>query len=337
MTGTRASAVFRPESEYGDGGSGDWYRFPTGLTFDFTPTNNIAQYGEIGNKFIANATGGKYSVSWTARFKLDYQCIEILRAVFEEYFYDSATGVHIFKKANGKRVPSMSVRVKILDRYVGGGNDRTYLIIGCVVKSFDFSQSSSGATLDATISGTGILDTVDYSDLSETDWATYYDNDDCVPMEWTCLSIDGKPVAYTESIRFSVDNGLEVSYGCGSRFIQNYNEKNSNISLSTSVWSVEPDNYQRRMYSGGIDVTHNRPMPKGLKPIPTMALSSFYDANEDDENEYTSTVTLYKVYVNNNGTTALSPNSKIMDSPNLIVTNFELKIKNNKGSIAGMW
>lgn len=334
MTGVRASAVYTPEKEYGVTPTGaTWYRFPTGLTFDFNPTNSMSSYGEIGSKFISNVTAGKYSLGWTARFKLDYRCIEILGMVFESYTYDSTTGTHIFKKVNNKRVPPASIRLKKLNRYVGGGNDQTFILTGCVVKSFEFSQSSSGATLDCTINGTGMIDIADYQDLIQTDWEGYYDTDDCIPMEWTCLAIGDKPVAYTESVRFSVDNGSEFAYGCGSRFIQNYNEKNATISLSTSVWSVDPDNYQRRMYSGGIDTTHNRPMAKGLKPIPEITLRSFYDSNEDGNNDYTCTVHLYKVWVNSNGQTSLSPSSKIMDSPNLIVTNFSIEIKNDVGKI----
>jgi hypothetical protein len=339
MTGARASAVFTPESEFGKTPSdAEWYAFPSGLSFDFTPTNNMSTYYEIGSKFLANAVGGKYNVSWSAKFKLDYRYIEFMGMIFEGYTYTS--GIHLFTKANGKRVKSSTIRVKKLNRFVGGSHDQTYLLKGCVVKSFDFSQGS-GATLDCTISGTAIIDSCDYSDLDSTDWSgvNSVHSDESVgpvPIEWTCLQVDGEPVAYTESVRFGVDNGVEFSYGCGSRFIQNYNEKNTNITISTSVWSVNPETYQRRMYSGGYLDSLTEPKKKGLKPLSTVALVSDYTSVHNNF-EYEFLLSMRDVFVNGNGSTSLNANGKIMDSPNLIPTNFGIVIKSDAPSLASIW
>ena len=337
MTGIRTSAIFRPEKSYGVSGTGDWYRFPSGLTISYNPTNNIRAYNEIGTKFISRAVADKYNCTLTTNFKLDYKCIQILGAIFEGYSYDSSTKTHKFWKSNSKRVKSMEVKLKKLNRLVGGSKDETITLKGCYVTSFTF-RNTSGATLDAEVSYNCIMDASDYIALDSTDWDTYYDDmDACVPIEWACISIGNDPVAYTDSVTFSVNNNAESVYGCGSRFVQNYLEKTTSISCSTSCYSVNPEYYRQRMYSGGVDATHSQPIAKGLKPIPQMKIRSFYDAIEGGDDEYTCTVNLYNVWVNSMGTISFDAGRKITDSPNLIIQNFDIEIKNDTGSIEGMW
>ena len=327
MTGIRTSAVFRPETSYGVAGSGDWQRLPTGLSVDYSPSNNIKTYNEIGNKFFDNAVADRYTCGFTMRFKLDYKCIAILGAVFENVTFSN--GTYTFTKSNSARVKSFELRYKKLNRIVGGNKDQTIHLKGCYVTSFSFSQNS-GATLDATVSGNCIMDSTDYSNLTETDWNDFYEDDDdvCVPIEWACVAIGDDPVAYTESVTFGINNNAENVLGCGSRFSQNYMEKNSNITFSTSCYSVNPEYYQQRMYSGGMDATHTQPMTKGLRPIPVMKIRSFYDADEDNTNEYTSTITLNHVYINSMGTISFDAGRKIVDSPSMLVQGFSFEIKN---------
>lgn len=336
MTGIRTSAVFRPESSYGVAGTGNWYRLPTGLSVDYSPSNNIRTYNEIGNKFFDNAVADRYTGTFTLNFKMDYRCIGILGAVFEDVSFSN--GTYTFRKSNSKRVKPFELRYKKLNKMVGGSKDQTINLKGCYVTNFSVRQSS-GATLDATVSGNCIKDVTDYSDLAKTDWDDFYDNDDCVPIEWACIAIGDEPVAFTDSVSFGIGNGGENVLGCGSRFSQGYLEKSASVSVSTSCWSVHPEYYQQRMYSGGVDATHTEPMAKGLKPIPLMKIRSFYDATEGGENEYTSTVNLTNVWVNSGGSMSFDAGRKIVDSPNLIVQKLELVIKNGDSTdnIKAIW
>lgn len=328
MTGIFVSAVFKPEKEFGvEDTTADWQRLPSGLTVTYQPKNNLKTYYEIGNKFMRRAVAGNFSGTFTLNFKMDYQCIDILGAVFEDYNYINET--HIFKKVNGKRIPSFTLRIKKLNRIRGGSADTTITLTGCVANSFQMAQSgSSDATSNATISGNYADEDMVKTDLDGTDWEDFYDVEDAfVPMEWTCVNIGDTPVAYTESASFGVNNSASMVPGCGSRFAHQYSEGQAQISLSTSCWSVNPEVYYQRMYSGGYRNTDTAPLSKGLKPIPLMKLKSSL------ESAYSITVNLYKVYVESDGSRSYTANGRIMDSPQFQVTNFDIEIKNTRGKI----
>lgn len=336
MTGIRTSAIFKPEKEFGvEDANGSWHRFPSGLSFGYQPRNNIKTYFEIGNKFYDRAVAGNFSGTFNITFKMDYECIDFLGAVFEGYEYDAGTKTHTFRKANGKRVPSFSVRVKKMNRIVGGSADTTVILVGCVVTSFSMAHNgSSDATSNVTISGNYANESMDKDDLDETDWQDYYNEDDegydkgdIVPVEWTCVTINGEPVAYTENATFGVSNSVSMVPGCGVRFSENYSEGQSNVTLSTSCYSVNPETYYQRMYSGGYDTTLLKPKSKGLQPIPLMALKSQYDG------DYALTVNLYNVTVDSDGNRNYTANGRIMDSPSLQISSFDMQIKNKTGKI----
>lgn len=333
MTGTRVSAVFKPEKEFGVVESGAWHRFPSNLTFRYQPNNNIREYYGIGSKFVDNAVAGMFSGTWEAGFKLDYNLINILGIAFEDYSYDSSTMTHTFGKANGKRVPSMSVCIKKLNEVVGGSKDQTIILKGCVCKSISISQSNGSATLDCRLSGQYINEESSFESLDSTDWEEYYDNEDAVPVEWACMTIDGTQVANTESVSFSVDNGLQLMPGCGSRFYSNYDEGQSVINLSTSCYSHNPEDYYQKVYSGGYNSTETAPKSKGLRPIPSMSIRSAYDMNDDNTSEYSLTLDCERVWVSSMGQYSFDANSKIMDSPSFKVRRFALKLKNTTGRV----
>lgn len=347
MTGQRTSAIFKPEKEFGveDASSGAVYhRFPTGLSFDYSPKNNIKSYNEIGSKFIDTAVAGMFSGTWTAKFKLDYECIGVLGMVFEDYEYEpviddvTLENTHRFSKRNGYRVPSSTIRVKKMNKTVGGSKDQTVKLYGCVADTISMNQSSQNAVIDVTISGQYQNEDSDYTDLDQTDWAGFYDNDDCVPVEWTCVNVNDSPVAYTESASFSVRNSVSMVPGCGKRFYQNYQEGQSNVSMSTSCYSVNPEVYYQRMYSGGYNNNMTSPKQKGLRPIEKVSYKSFFDSTgqESQNYDYTFTINGYDVYVDSVGTMSFNAGSKISDNPNFIVTKFDIFIKNKSGKIT-MW
>ena len=334
MTGIRTSCVFKPETSFGVETDKGWYRLPSGLSFDFTPKNGMQTYYEIGNKFPDRAVAGRFSGTWTIRCKLDYEIIGFLGIAFESYKYEN--NVHKFGKVNGKRPPSMTLRGKQLNRMVGGSKDATTVLLGCVCDSISLSMSgANSATVEVNLSGSYADQYDDYSELEETDWQDFYDEDSAVPVEWVCLRINDEPIAYTKSISFSVRNSLSMQPACGSRFSQNYGEGQASISLSTSVWSVKPETYIQKMYSGGFDSTKNRPMKKGLKPIPKISLVSVYDTNDDDTADYSFTLNLYDVYVDSVGH-SWNSGSEIVDSPSLIPMGFDIEFKNKSGKLT-LW
>lgn len=333
MTGTRVSAVFKPEQTLGtEDSSRDWLRFPSKLTFKYQANNNLREYYSIGSKFMDNATAGMFAGTWEAGFVLDYRYLNILGLAFEGYSYEN--GVHSFYKANGLRVPSMSVRIKKLNRIVDGSKDQTTVLKGCVLKSISINQSSGNAPLECRMSGQYVDELSDYSNLSETDYPEYYDDsEDCLPIEWACMVIGDKAVANTESVSFSVENNLQLISGCGSRFYTNYDEGQTTISLSTSCYSKDPETYYQKMYSGGFDSTLNAPRVKNLKPIPEMSIRSSYDENDDGQADYSLSLVCNKVWVNSAGQYNFDANSKILDNPQFKVKNFKLNIKSDTGRI----
>ena len=335
MTGLRTSCVFKPEKTFCvEDTSASWNRLPSGLNVKHQPKNNLRVYNEIGNKFIDNVTAGMFSGTFSLSFKLDYQCIGILGAVFEDYLYNTSDGTHRYRKLNGKRPKSMTLRFTKLNRYVGGSKDEVITCLGCVATSFNLNQSGSDATIGITISGIYADEYSTYPELDSTDWEGLYSEEgDVVPVEWTCVQVNDSPVAYTSSATFGVSNGIQMVPGCGTRYYKNYSEGNADISMSTSCWSVHPEIYYQRMYSGGVDNTHTRPMAKGLKPIPKVSYKSFYDENEDAENDYYFTLNAYKVWVDSPGDQSYQSGSQITDSPSFKVTNFDIVFKNTSGRI----
>lgn len=335
MTGVRVSAVFKPEQEIGvEDSTKNWLRFPSKVSFKHQATNNMREYYSIGSGFIDNATAGMFTGTWEVGFVLDYRYLNILGAVFEGYEYDSSTGTHTFYKVSGKRVPSMSIRVKKLNRFVDGSKDQTIILKGCVAKSISINQSSGNAPLECRLSGQYVDELSDYSNLDSTDYPEYYDGtEEPIPVEWACMVIGATPVANTESVSFSVENNLQLISGCGSRFYTNYDEGPTSISLSTSCYSKDPEVYYQKMYSGGFDSTLTAPRVKNLKPIPEMSIRSSYDENDDGQTEYSFNLVCSRVWVNSSGQYNFDSNSKILDSPQFKVSNFKLKIKSDTGRI----
>lgn len=337
MTGiVRTSVLMKYEDSFGtESTSNAWFRLPSKLTARFEPRNNMSyQYG-IGDRFWQTATAGKFSGSVTLTFIMDYNCINYLGAVFDDYEYTN--GEHVFKDINGARGRSFSLRFKKLNRMVGGPKDQTTVCTGCVCTQFNVSQSAGSAVLTCTMTCFYVNESSTFADLDGTDW-DYDDSDNAelIPVEWSCLNIDDVSVAGTESVGFTISNNSGSVPGCGSRFDQNYYSGKVDITLSTTVYSKNPDEYYRRMYSGGLltssisSVTSDSPKSKALKPIDKVSLKS------SQEGTYSCILDAEDVMVDKDGLKEFGE-SELTASPTLKPRNVTLRIKNGRGSIESVW
>lgn len=328
MTGiVRTSVLMKYEQEFGvEDTGGTWFRLPGGLTASFDPSNNMTYNYGIGDRFWETAVAGKFSGSCTLNFKMDYNCINFLGACFDTYEYQN--GTHVFSYSNGTRGRSFSLRYRKLNRMVGGPEDTTVVVLGCVCTSFSMKQGAGSANLDCTMQCSYVNEIADYSDLSETDWD--YDSTPLVPVEWSCLNIGGVPVAGTESSGFTVTNGSGMVAGCGSRFDSNYYSGKVDITISTTVYSNNPERYLALMYSGGYSDSLTAPMPKGLQPIPQLSLRS--GMTSVGGQQYSCVLEATNVMVNKSGMSQFG-DSKITDSPTLKAQNCTLSITNGNGAI----
>lgn len=330
MTGTtRTSAVWSPESSFGSGDSGKWYRFPTAVNLSLTPSNNMTYLTPIGTKFFETGVAGKFSGTGSLTFKLDYNLIDFLLCIFDTYEYDSGSGTHTLTISNGVREGSFCVRYKKMNRIVNGPRDETRTLLGCIATSFEVKQNSGSATLDCTVQFTYINEETSFGNVSETDWDDYYATDPPLPVEWTCLYIGEESVAGTESSGFSVSNGAGTVAGCGSRFDANYYMGSVTVNVNTSVYSNNPDRYLTLMYSGGFSTSYTSPKSKAVKPIPEVSLRSSETVDSDN---YSLTVTFENVYVNKGGPTSFN-DSKCVDSPTLRAQKVTLAFKNTRDEI----
>lgn len=336
MTGTvRSSAVFGFESKFAEDiretiDDAEWFRFPPANTFTRTPTSSATALWGLGSKFAETFTYGKFSGTWSASFKMDYQHLEWLRMGFEKYTFSLGTGgvpnKHTFEKVDGKRIPSMRFKIKQINTMVGGNTNETVLIVGAVIKSIKFNQSSGNAPMDITIDGNYVNEYIIPN--TDPDFITDYTEYDGDLVEWSCLNIGDtedtlEPVARTESASISFSFSPSMTPGCGSRFDVNYYENKTNVDVSTTVQSYNPELYMQRVYSGGFKSDSGlptTPMKKNLKPIPFIALKTSYD--KDENTQYSCQWTMKKATVE--GYSKSYSDSKLQDSP---------KIKCSKGTL----
>lgn len=329
MTGTvRVSAVMGPESSYGSGAT-VWHRFPTGITLSINPSNNMSYLSSIGSKTFDVGVGGKFNGSGSFNCKLDYNILYPLFLICDTYSYDSASGTHKFTIEDGKRMKSFAIRFKKLNRMVGGPQDETTELTGCVATSFDVRQGSGSATLDLSVRFSFRTMETSYGNLTETDYPDYYADNPPLPIEWTCLFVGEESVAGTEASNFSITNNAGTVIGCGTRFDSNYYVGKTTVTVGTTVYSNNPKRYLALMYSGGSSDTLTAPREKALQPIPEVSLRSSETVDSDD---YSLKVTFYKVYVESGGATNFS-DSKLTESPSMKANNFKIEIKNTVGEL----
>lgn len=293
MTSVRMSFVFAPEDEFKEGiGDKDWIAPPPGSYFSSTGTRKTSAIYTTGSKKWETTAYGEYSGTWDWTFMLDYHYLEPLMLAFDTVngkkwvdnpSYETFTSndhTFVFKKGKTGRVPSFTVRRKILHTIAGGDTDELVELYGCVVNTISFSRSASTSQYQVQMSGTYANEEMTLGDLGETDYEPY----DGELVEYSCVSItDGaeygfeqsKYVANTDSISVSLQNNTNMVFNTCTPFATQYYEDRNQFQISTSCYSTDPTAYKTRMYSGGYTNEKLKPMSKGLKPMEKMFISSF--------------------------------------------------------------
>jgi hypothetical protein len=295
MTSVRMSFVFAPERKFKDGkDNGDkWIAPPPGSYFSSTGARQTSAIYTTGSKKWETTAYGAYSGSWDWTFMLDYYYLEPLLLAFDtvnekswvgEKKYDSFSADtdsgFVFKKGETGRVPSFTVRRKILHRVAGGKKDEVVELKGCVVNTISFSRSASTSQYQVQMSGTYANEEMTLGDLGETDYQPY----DGELVEYSCVSIADNEndsfdnsiyVANTDSISVSLQNNTNMVFNTCTPFATQYYEDRNQFQVSTSCYSTDPTAYKTRMYSGGHTNDKLKPMSRGLKPMEKMFISTF--------------------------------------------------------------
>lgn len=287
------SFVFAPEDKF-KGGIGDkaWIAPPPGSYFSSTGTRQTSAIYATGSKKWETTAYGAYSGTWEWTFMLDYHYLEPLMLAFdtvngkkwiENPTYDTFTSdnkTFVFKKGKTGRVPSFTVRRKILHTVAGGDTDELVELYGCVVNAISFSRSASTSQYQVQMNGTYANEEMTLGDLGETDYTPY----DGELVEYSCVSIaDGaedrfeqsKYIANTDSISVSLQNNTNMVFNTCTPFATQYYEDRNQFQISTSCYSTDPTAYKTRMYSGGYTNEKLKPLSKGLKPMEKMFISTF--------------------------------------------------------------
>ena len=294
------SFVFAPERKFKEGKNGGdkWIAPPPGSYFSSTANRQTSSIYTTGSKKWETTAYGAFSGTWDWTFMLDYYYLEPLLLAFDTVndmkWVDSAGysnfsgDTFVFKKERTGRVPSFTVRRKILHRVAGGETDEMVELMGCVVSSISFSRSASTSQYQVQMSGTYATEMMTLGDLGETDYQPY--NGELV--EYSCVAvadsadskIDGATyVANTDSISVSIQSNTNMVFNTCTPFAAQYYEDRGQFQISTSCYSTDPEVYKTRMYSGGHDSSKRAPMSKGLKPMEKMFIISFN--GEVDENK----------------------------------------------------
>lgn len=328
VSGIRQSFVYSLEADghYGEGkcSSYKWVAPPPGSYFNSTHNRQTSRIQSTGSKYWDTVAYGALSGQWEWTFTMDYKYLTPFLFVFERYQVDpvDASGNPVaddaqtkvgyrysFSKVNYDKVPSFTVRRKILNYMAGGPvySDEMVELRGCVCKSFRFSKSEGSSQVNVTMTGfyadekmvTGELSSTDYQDYTGalTEWMCMYISDDGTNYDY---------MANTDNLGVSVENNAAGVFNTCSPFAKNYYEGLSNFSFTTSCYSTNPDQYKKRLYYGGYKgwtgSTDNatgqpltaRPQAKGMRPLPYIKLLSYNGstraASQDDEVSVTSAI-----------------------------------------------
>ena len=333
MTGQRTSSVWKLEKEFGIENLADniWQRFGPGTTITWTGNNNDAQIQSIGSKFWDVATYGNFSGTFTVNTKLDYTNIAYLLLAFESYSYNPSTGTHTFQKADGKRVPSFTQQIKILDRMVSGQIDETIKLLGFVVSTIAFKQdTNTSGVVTVTLSGFYKWEQRLESELDVTDFQPFEGE----LVEWLCLQIPpGNTVANVDKVSFGNSNNAKVQGSTCTRQATDYYEQQSTFDFATTVYANNGlADFYERFYSGGYATGLTEPKKKNLKPIPAVRITSSYD---DTSTTFGAVIDITNVVVKTNLRGA-DPGSKMTEAPTFTSQKVVISITTNIGSLQSL-
>lgn len=296
MTSHRMSFVFAVERRYrgGEYDRGGWISPPPGSYFSSTGTRQTTPLYTTGSKKWDAVAYGGYEGTWEWTFMLDYDYLEPLALAFDtvngmhvadegyDKFKDEETNTYTFKKKDCGRVPSFTVRRKILHRVAGGKTDEMVELEGCLVTAISFSRSASTSQYQVQMSGVYASEKMVLGKLETTD----YEPHDGHLVEYSCVAFSEsnqlidtlhlpKLVAFTDSVSISIQNNVNTIHSTCSPFAQTYYEGRNHFQVSTSCYSTDPEYYKTRMYSGGGDPSVREPMTKGLTPLKKMQIFSY--------------------------------------------------------------
>lgn len=236
--------------------------------------------------------------SWEWTFMLDYNYLEPLALVFEDWqpnasntYKGTLNGVpnneqqtpdyytYEFAKKDAGRIKSFKIRRIVLNEMTGGPTDEMEVLNGCVCKSITFSRSAGASQVQVTMSGFYASEEMTLGTFAFTDYKSYEGN----LVEYSCLFMNDHSnppveeyVANTESVTVSIDNSAEAIYNVCSPFAGDYFEGITDYTFSTTAYSNDPSHYKQRVYSGGqsLEKMPTSPMCKGLKPLSGLSIKA---------------------------------------------------------------
>lgn len=290
MTGIRESFIFAMEEDFGEGipDGGKWIAPPVGSFFNSTHSRQATKIYTVGSKFFDTVAYGQMNGSFNWTFVFDYYYLEPLKLAFESIGVekiDDTHYAHTFQKRNNMRVPSFTVRRKIMNEMAGGPDhsDEITELRGCVVRNVSFSKAAGTSELRVTMTGFYVDERMYKGDLDATDYKEYEGK----LSEYMCMFVGDidkdNYVANTESLEFSLENNSDAVYNTCSPFAGIYYEGRTNVTFGTTCYSNDPEHYKQRVYSGGYRNDVFKPMSKGLKPIPLVTLAAYDKSVRDDD------------------------------------------------------
>lgn len=295
MTGIRSSFVFCKEETY-KGGIPDekkWISPPAGSFLSTTHNRSTQKVFSTGTKTYDTLAYGQLSGSWEWTFTLDYDYIEPLFLIFEDVKCtiddEKKVATYTFSKANNMRVPSFTIRRKILNNITNGTEDvldETIIYKGCVVKTARFSKAAGASQVGVSLSGFYATEETTLGDLATTDYQEYTGE----LVEFSCMfagPIDGDNyVANTESLSLGIENSASAIFSTCTPFASDFAEAQTSYTFGTTAYSNDPLRYKMRMYGGGLRAGTSgtvRPKAKGMRPIPEVHLASYTGELDDME------------------------------------------------------
>lgn len=304
MTGIRQSIVFQIEDEFGEGNPSRtdadgmsvyyWVAPPPGSYFTSTHRRDTKRIQSTGSKFWDTVAYGPLSGSWEWSFYLDYNYPEPLFLIFEGGANTNIRSRNMlqFSKNNNKRIPSFTIRRKLLNTTVDGEVNEITILKGCVVTNATFSKPSNASYVLVRMTGfyaNEELYTKTGKQMDETDFVEYDGN----LVEYGCLTSaelsdsdenNSSLIQNTDSVSISIANSAEAVYNTCSAFPSTYSEGISKIQLSASSYSNHPTYYQTGVLSGGKDFNIIEALNEGFKmytvskgasPLPDAYLTSY--------------------------------------------------------------
>lgn len=278
----RQSFVFAREIEFGKGHNasemlGLWYQPPPGSKFSYTYSREGQNLVQTGQRTWKEFAYGKVSGSWQWSFPLDYDYIEPFLFCFDNYTFvteESTTGYHTFSRTEEGLTPSFTVRVKTLNKAVGGTGDMFEDLVGCVVTSFKLGSTAGSSQIMVSLGGiftdmsqgtegfaTGTLRGLDY--VHRPNNAVMY----------SCLYIGDTAVADVVSASVQSKNSVNLIYSVLNPIARSRFEASTSNMFSCAIFSKEPSVLRQRVYTGGYSTDRATRWTK-LAPIPAVTLRS---------------------------------------------------------------